>query len=91
MCLCNAGCPETKEVPLFLRSFPRPFLKYWFLSVLWLLGRNTAGSEGIIWQQIQKQTVTQRYVLVAFILADPAIKCISVCDLLCVFLPNLPE
>lgn len=38
---------------------------------LWA-SRNTTGTEDIIWQQIQKQTVMERYVFAAFLLADPA-------------------
>lgn len=39
---------------------------------LWA-SRNTTGTEDIIWQQIQKQTVMERYVFAAFLLADPAL------------------
>lgn len=38
---------------------------------LWA-SRNTTGTEDIIWQQIQKQTVMEGYVFAAFLLADPA-------------------
>lgn len=50
------------------RSEEHSRIFYWFPP----LGFGLTGTEEQLCQQIQKQTVTQRYVIVAIILVDPA-------------------